>query len=1015
MIENDPLIQPLLRIHSLNCRGLTRETQLEIKHFIQNSDIVFLQETFAKLRQEEKEDEVILGKHWGFNSIQWKNGNRRRGVEFLISSKLEPLLLKTFCKKTLNLEALAIQIEEIIMIGAYIPIGGSTTGLQELMDILDLVIQQNPSSLVLLIGDLNARASCLGNKNTNASGILLDEYLSSENLYKVSLPKPTWNRGSQHSWIDVAIANRPIDLWLQEVQQKVYHFSDHLGLNLHIKTQPRNNAFNWKRPSMKAINKGLLRLKLSNDLNLQSMLNLIQSLTKREKVESARHLPACSYFKLPNQLKKQRDQLRKVEHKLGKSSKEARHLRQKYQCDLQREHRAQRSQFLQEAATTKSAQSFFSALGKSKPKKRWTVDTARGREHVVAEELRALEADLNPPTDYRKQEWTRLQTVPVDITEGFSVLEVKNLLKTLPRGKRAGPDLMRYEDWAQLDPRLLKDFTSILNEIFLEATFEKELLKVQIKPLTKKPGEPEIRPISLLNTLVKIVDRLFLSRLKLWCDEKNCLLPSQYGFRTGMSANDQILRLIETVRKSKRNNQRAMLLSVDLSKAYDRVDLEALYQTLIKLELPMSWRKYVHRLLFDRSFQVCSYSSHSDWYHMNVGVPQGLPSAPILFNIYLNECLKDIEDDLKMTTFPYADDNSILITTSQTTGHLERSTARAIKKVSQQYSKVQALLSPSKSKLVPFRNKSKKVKIAGIPLVHSHRVLGVEVDRLLKFAVNTRKVLKQARCSLNWLSQFYKTLSSKQIRRAYCAYIQSFLDYHLLPTWPLLSTHQRLLWTKLIYRAARLILKASPTIEGKLACREARILLPDQRYRLLLLRRHCKLKTHRLSLQRNLLTGRIKEAKLETYVELCTPNNPAGGIERLLQVFDEELTMHLEFNPARIPRLTGELTPLSHRSGIMLMIRLDQYPLRDLYHRQNRPGPDGVQHGRCRFCDQKMESWKHLWFECYHSLVQTARLLLPNTLTECRSVQEVLTRLNSMNEQVQREKEIFNFIRYLEL
>ena len=63
------------------------------------------------------------------------------------------------------------------------------------------------------------------------------------------------------------------------------------------------------------------------------------------------------------------------------------------------------------------------------------------------------------------------------------------------------------------------------------------------------------------------------------------------------------------------------------------------------------------------------------------------------------------------------------------------------------------------------------------------------------------------------------------------------MDYHLLPTWPRMTKKDQLAWTRVEYRGARMILGSSTTVSGSIACREARIYPPAQRFRYLWFKR----------------------------------------------------------------------------------------------------------------------------------------------------------------------------------
>jgi hypothetical protein len=151
------------------------------------------------------------------------------------------------------------------------------------------------------------------------------------------------------------------------------------------------------------------------------------------------------------------------------------------------------------------------------------------------------------------------------------------------------------------------------------------------------------------------------------------------------------------------------LLSVDLKGAYDRVDNVTLYKRLKDNGLPSEWHVYVFNLLFHRTFKVTSQTgSSSSWIPLCIGVSQGLPSPPILFNLYINATLKELNSRSK-GTYPYADDNTICIQTSSNESSQEyiHRTSSVVNSVERTYRKIKGVLAKAKSVLIPFSNNLK--------------------------------------------------------------------------------------------------------------------------------------------------------------------------------------------------------------------------------------------------------------------------------------------------------------------
>ena len=142
------------------------------------------------------------------------------------------------------------------------------------------------------------------------------------------------------------------------------------------------------------------------------------------------------------------------------------------------------------------------------------------------------------------------------------------------------------------------------SETLTSGNFDPEWFRFYVRPLPKKPVRPEVRPISLLNSIVKIMDRLVLLKVVHWIQEERLVCDIQFGFMTEKSSVDQVCRLMNDLES--KNGKAGLLLSIDLKGAYDRVDNVKLYRKLKESGMPTQWHSYIFHLLFDRQFKVLS-------------------------------------------------------------------------------------------------------------------------------------------------------------------------------------------------------------------------------------------------------------------------------------------------------------------------------------------------------------------------------------------------------------------------
>ncbi|GBN54971.1 hypothetical protein AVEN_216339-1 [Araneus ventricosus] len=102
----------------------------------------------------------------------------------------------------------------------------------------------------------------------------------------------------------------------------------------------------------------------------------------------------------------------------------------------------------------------------------------------------------------------------------------------------------------------------------------KKAIIIPIKKPNKNSCSPgDFRPIALICTTSKIMEKMVLIRLQFFLDKNNLLPEEQFGFRRGHSTIDQILYFAQTIRDDQnlRTIHHNVAALLDLMKAFDRV------------------------------------------------------------------------------------------------------------------------------------------------------------------------------------------------------------------------------------------------------------------------------------------------------------------------------------------------------------------------------------------------------------------------------------------------------------
>jgi len=102
-------------------------------------------------------------------------------------------------------------------------------------------------------------------------------------------------------------------------------------------------------------------------------------------------------------------------------------------------------------------------------------------------------------------------------------------------------------------PFIISPLTYICNEILKTGIFPDRLKHATVKPIFKKGNKYEVsnyRPISLLTSFSKIIQKLMFNRLRSHLDKNNILGKEQFGFRPRASTEQAAYIMINGILKA---------------------------------------------------------------------------------------------------------------------------------------------------------------------------------------------------------------------------------------------------------------------------------------------------------------------------------------------------------------------------------------------------------------------------------------------------------------------------------
>ena len=177
-----------------------------------------------------------------------------------------------------------------------------------------------------------------------------------------------------------------------------------------------------------------------------------------------------------------------------------------------------------------------------------------------------------------------------ELLQPLTMKELSEAMKQLPAGKSPGVDSIPAEFYQELWEDIDGDIFNFVFESINQCCITEELNISKIALLPKSEDRLRIqnyRPISLLNTLYKIVAKVYANRMKPLLH--NWILPSQTGFVPNRCILDNIFLAFEAIAWTRENQQELSMLLLDFEKAYDRVNWTFLREVMAKMGFHDKW------------------------------------------------------------------------------------------------------------------------------------------------------------------------------------------------------------------------------------------------------------------------------------------------------------------------------------------------------------------------------------------------------------------------------------------
>ena len=379
--------------------------------------------------------------------------------------------------------------------------------------------------------------------------------------------------------------------------------------------------------------------------------------------------------------------------------------------------------------------------------------------------------------------------------KSVSTNEIENIIKSLKQKNSSGYDEISSKLLKFSSPFIVSPLTHICNRSISTGIFPDRLKYAVVTPLFKKGEKTTVsnyRPISILSSFSKILERVMYKQLQDHLEKYSILAQEQFGFRSNSTTNKAIYKLTNEILNALNNKLIVGGIFFDLEKAFDCLNHDTL---LAKLQFygingkSLSWfrsylnNRYMRVQIKDENSNQISYSN---WGKITNGVPQGSILGPLLFLVYIN----DLPNIINNTTTPilFADDTSIIVKNSNFKD-FQTNMAVAFETINTWFKVNSLTINVEKTHYIQFRagnTPSYDINIDCdnnlITSVDNIKFLGIHLQDSIKWNCHIEHILPKLSSACYIMRNIRQIMPINTLKTVYYSYFNAIITYGL-PFW----------------------------------------------------------------------------------------------------------------------------------------------------------------------------------------------------------------------------------------
>lgn len=765
--------------------------QLNVNHCAVAQDIL------SQTIYESKIDVAIISEQYkNLDKMEWERDSTSRSAIWACGNKA----IEEGMKKPEEGYA-RVKIEGIYIYSCYMSPNIALSDFERLID--NLVLDASQHNPIIIGGDFNAWAQDWGSRRTNERGrILLDAFSRLDVILANRGETNTFRRGSTGSIVDLTFVSNNLARNMTWRVSEHYTHSDHQAILFTIQRKER-------LPRGRTTFQGWASDKL--DTGAFAEIFCSQRIVEGEVADMVEQISSALGAACDSSMPVKRSNNRRKENYwwnehiavLRKECLKSRRLFQRGRSRpdflARRDAYQQARKTLKEAINSSKAEC-FKQLCKEADANPWgkayyvVMTRLRGKrsQKITCPSLidRIVEV-LFPEGEPHSGVLRTARPFDVEVTEE----EIINISSKIGDKKAPGLD--------GIPNRALKLALSLRPTIFVQL-FEKCLQdgifpdnwKKQKLILIPKPGkvlgEPQsYRPICLLDTIGKCLERIIYKRLLEAVENVQGLSERQYGFRKTKSTIDAIDFVVGTAKRAingkGKERKYCAVITLDIKNAFNSAAWKHVVSSLRNVNAP----EYLIRIVQNYFSNRCLWAETDRGiksYKITSGVPQGSVLGPLLWNIMYNGIF-GLRLPEEANVVGFADDIAVLVQ-SRYLDEVQLYANETIRIIEGWLTSVNLQLAEHKTEMVLISGRRKresisiKVGAATITSTEAIKYLGVMIDDRLNFRKHMEYACRKASAVSNALARMMPNIGGpRQSRRVLISRVANSVLLYGSPVW----------------------------------------------------------------------------------------------------------------------------------------------------------------------------------------------------------------------------------------